>query len=312
MDISRSNKVKASIDIGSNTVLALAGEIRDDKVVPLLEMQEAPRLGGGVDEEKQLNADAVERVINALLSFKKFFKLNYPQLKNVKVMATSAVRDAQNKQQFVEKVENETGYKTRILSGEQEAKLMYLGAQSVLSISGNPLTVIDIGGGSSEVATGKGQNLTGFHSFNMGSVRFTERYLSGNPPAGEEIENCCQAVEQMLRQAGPAVDNTSTLVGIAGTLTSIASIDSELQTYQPKKLNGYNMTLTDISSHIERMSTQTEEQLLERHPEILEGRAEVILGGLLILETFMRYHQFDSVTISTGGIRHGALIKDSG
>jgi exopolyphosphatase/guanosine-5'-triphosphate,3'-diphosphate pyrophosphatase len=308
MGSDQSTKVKASIDIGSNTVLLLVGKVQKGRVIPLNEQQAAPRLGKGVDAEKSLDPDAVQRVIEAILEFKSFLSCHYPEIEDAKVMATSAVRDAENKEAFVERIEKETGYKTRILSGNEEAKLMFQGAKSVLPGIRQSATVIDIGGGSTEFATGTGEMLKDYVSLNMGSVRFTERYLSGNPPSQEEIGDSRQAVKQMLRDHSFHVEPETTLIGIAGTVTSLASIDAGLETYQPEKLNGYQLELAVISRYIIDFANQTKEQLLARYPHILKGRAGVILCGLIILETWMKYYDVHTLATSTGGIRHGALI----
>lgn len=302
-------KIKASIDIGSNTVLLLVGKVQEGKVIPLTEKQETPRLGKGVDEENHLDPKAVQRVVDALLSFKSFLTDSYPKIGNVKVMATSAVRDAKDKAEFIKRIKKETRYETEILSGQEEAKLMYRGAKSVLTELNDSATVIDIGGGSTEIAVGSDKGLGDHHSFDMGSVRFTERYLSGNPPTEKQVEACREAIRQMLSKRFFQINGQSTLIGIAGTVTSIASIDAGLQSYQPKKLNGYDMPLDAVSNHVNRMAGHSSEELLEQHPNILKGRAEVLLGGLLILETFMNYYNIQTVTISTGGIRHGALLR---
>lgn len=303
-------KVKASIDIGSNTVLLLVGKVQGRHVIPLNEQQAAPRLGEGVDAGKSLDPDAVQRVIEAILEFKTFLSRHYPKVEDVKVMATSAVRDAQNKEVFVERIEKETGYKTRILSGNEEAKLMYRGAKSVLPPLQQPSAVIDIGGGSTEIATGTGKGLKSYASLNMGSVRFTERYLAGDPPSKNDIEHCRRAVEQMLRERAFHLNPETIWIGIAGTVTSLASIDAGIETYQPDKLNGYQMKLTVISRIISDFSRQSKKQLLARYPHILKGRAGVILSGLIILETWMKYYDVQTLTTSTGGIRHGALLVD--
>lgn len=276
MGSNQRTKIKASIDIGSNTVLLLVGKVQGKQVIPLNEQQEAPRLARGVDSGKILNSDATQRVIETILNFKDFLNHHYPEIEDVKVMATSAVRDAQNKDEFVERVKKETGYKTRILSGNKEAKLMYRGAKSVLPVLKKPATVIDIGGGSTEAATDNGGETMNSVSLNMGSVRFTERYLKGDPPTENEIERCRQAVKQLLQEQASNLNQQNRLIGIAGTVTSLASIDAALKTYQPEKLNGYKISLAQISQYVSGFSSQTSQELLTRYPNILKGRAEVI------------------------------------
>jgi exopolyphosphatase/guanosine-5'-triphosphate,3'-diphosphate pyrophosphatase len=302
------SKVKASIDIGSNTVLLLVGEVRGKQLVALNEQQAAPRLGRGVDAGNSLDPEAVDRVIEAMLRFKAYLGREYPNIEDVKVVATSAVRDAENREDFVERVQQETGYTVWILSGNEEAQMMYRGAKSVLAKQTQSSTVIDIGGGSTEIAAGTDDRFEDFVSLNMGSVRFTERYFSKNPPATDEICDCRETVKQMLGKLSGRFKRKNSLIGIAGTVTSLAMIDAGIQAYQTEKLNGYKLTLPDISQYISDFSKQSKKELLGRYPNILKGRAEVILAGLIILETFMEVYDFQTLITSTGGIRHGALL----
>ncbi len=302
------SKVKASIDIGSNTVLLLVGEVRGKQLVALNEQQAAPRLGRGVDAGNSLDPEAVDRVIEAMLRFKAYLGREYPNIEDVKVVATSAVRDAENREDFVERVQQETGYTVWILSGNEEAQMMYRGAKSVLAKQTKSSTVIDIGGGSTEIAAGTDDRFEDFVSLNMGSVRFTERYFSKNPPATDEICDCRETVKQMLGKLSGRFKRKNSLIGIAGTVTSLAMIDAGIQAYQTEKLNGYKLTLPDISQYISDFSKQSKKELLGRYPNILKGRAEVILAGLIILETFMEVYDFQTLITSTGGIRHGALL----
>jgi exopolyphosphatase/guanosine-5'-triphosphate,3'-diphosphate pyrophosphatase len=302
-------KVKASIDIGSNTVLLLVGEVRGKQVIALNEQQAAPRLGRGVDANNYLHADAVERVIEALLRFRTYLEREYANIEDVKVVATSAVRDAQNREDFVKRVQQKTGFAVQVLSGNEEAQMMYRGAKSVLSRQAQSSTVIDIGGGSTEITAGTGEEFEDFVSLNMGSVRFTERYFNENPPAEDEIHDCREAVKRMLGNLSGRFKAKNNLIGIAGTVTSLAMIDAGIKTYQTEKLNGWELGLSGISQYVSDFSRQSKKKLLDRYPNILKGRAEVILAGLIILETFMDEYDFQTLITSTGGIRHGALLE---
>jgi len=300
--------MKASIDIGSNTVLLLVGEVHDGKVTVIDERQEAPRLGQGVDAEKNLTQQVMQRVIDVVNEFKMIIEHDYPDVDEVIVMATSAVRDANNRLDFVREVKKATGYSVQILSGKQEARLTYLGAKSVLQETNHPSAVIDIGGGSTEVAYGNAKNLIDWFSFNIGSVRFTERYLKSDPPTEKEIENCRTAITDALKKHPFEWNAPVDLIGVAGTVTSLAAIQNNIKTYQPEKLNGQKLSFNDLTGWISSFSEFTKTRLLNRYPNILEGRAGIFVAGLLILEEFMKAYDVNEVTTSTGGIRHGALI----
>lgn len=300
----------ASIDIGTNTVLLLVAEIRNGKPSVLHEEQRIPRLGRGVDASKNLDPDSVERVLDALRVYRELIRNRYPDVSQVAVTATSAVRDAGNRAKFISRVKEETGFDVTVLDGYEEAEYTFAGAMSVLPLS--RAAVIDIGGGSTEIALGENGNLLDRQSLDMGSVRFTERYLKQDPPAAGEMEECAAAVRKML--AGRPFERGSTpgkpsLVGVAGTVTSLAYMDAGLDTYRPERLNGYRLPAGTVGGWIERLSGMTAGEIETEYPDVMKGRADVITGGLIILRGFMEYHSFREVTVSTGGIRHGSLLK---
>jgi exopolyphosphatase/guanosine-5'-triphosphate,3'-diphosphate pyrophosphatase len=301
--------MKAAIDIGSNTVLLLVAELSDGRLQVIREEQYAPRLGRGVDVEKNLHPDSMRRVIKLLGKYHSILEDEYHSVNEVSIVATSAVRDANNRQQFSDDIKQATGYTVKILSGEQEAEYTFTGAQSVLAPKNGNRTVIDIGGGSTEIAVGEGRQMTDRHSFNIGSVRFTERYLKESPPTAEQIKSCSHAIDKALAGRSFTLPDNTEIIGVAGTVTSLAAIKSGHQAYQPKELNGLVLKRDEISSMVGEFSKLTAGELLERHPAILAGRADVILGGMLILEGFMNAYDIENLAVSTGGIRHGAILE---
>lgn len=307
----KTRPLKAAIDIGSNTVLLLVGYCENDSVVTLYEDQHAPRLGKDVDAEKNLHPDAMSDVITVLAKYRKDIDDYYEDVDEVFVTATSAVRDAANRQEFIQQIERETGFLVQLLSGKEEAKYTFLGAQSTLSDEIRGITgVLDIGGGSTEIAVGTRNILNNRFSYDVGSVRFTERYLKDSPPTNEQIKQCRAGIREAFQQHIFHFPPVFTLIGVAGTVTSLAHIHLGLQTYQPQKVNGYVISRDIIREWIDQFKAKTADELLAAYPEILKGRADVILGGLLILEMFMSSSNISEVVVSTGGIRHGALIMN--
>lgn len=301
--------MRAAIDIGTNTVLLLVAGVNDGVISPVHEEHRVPRLGKGVDADKNINQAATQRVISALKEYRELLSKDFPALERVTVTATSAVRDARNREEFMHSVQEETGFKIRLLSGREEAEWTAHGALSVLEeVYGNVL-IIDIGGGSTEVASLSGMNIADAHSFDMGSVRFTERFLGDDPPKKAQITACRKEVENLLNDRPFDIKEDAILVGVAGTVTTLAGISSGLTGYQPEKLNGYVLTLESIRSVIERFSVTASEKILKEHPVYLKGRADIFMAGMLILEGFMERSGFDELIASTGGIRHGAILK---
>lgn len=309
MDSPDLQKIAAAIDIGTNTVLLLVADLADGGLNVLREEQRMPRLGKGVDAAGNLSPESMERVIRALTEYKTILETEYPECSEIVVTATSAVRDAHNRQDFIEQVAEKTRFSVQVLSGDEEAAYTFSGA---LNAAGKPVAgdffVLDIGGGSTEIALGGETGLRKFHSFDVGCVRFTERYLKSNPPEPDEITRCREAVRQHFEAFSFSFRGTPSSVGVAGTLTTLAAVIQNLSNYDARKVNGFVLGRGRLKKIIEDYSRLTAEQILEQAPEIMRGREDVFFAGLLILDEFIHMFQQDEIVISTGGIRHGALL----
>ncbi|MDZ7693889.1 MAG: Ppx/GppA phosphatase family protein [Balneolaceae bacterium] len=302
----------ASIDIGTNTVLLLIAEYVGDKLTVIHVDQRIPRLGKGVDENRNLSDRSIQRVINALKEYRRLIDHYYPQVEQTIVTATSAVRDSANQEQFLKQVKQKTGFDVRILSGEEEAEWTYLGARSMMPPDADladQLITLDIGGGSTEVSLGRNDELIDFHSFDIGSVRFTERFIHSDPPKQEEIQACRKAIKTAFEDRLFSWEGEAQAIGVAGTVTSLAFMEAGLVTYDPQELAGMKMTKKQVSEWIKELSQMTTAELLKEHPVVMEGRADVFLPGILILEVFLSTYNFDDFLVSTGGVRHGAILK---
>lgn len=303
-------KRAASVDIGTNSVLMLVAEIDGKTIRVLDERQAVPRLGKGVDAGRTLHPDSVNRVMEVLSDYKIWLSENYPDLvESMVVTATSAVRDAMNRREFLDRIETETGWKVRLLSGDEEARCTYHGAISVLPDTENLRCVLDIGGGSTEVAYGRHGIFEKGVSLDIGSVRFSERYLTSNPPSTEEI-NRARAGARQAFEAGleMSVVSSTEAVGVAGTVTSVAAIELGLDGYNPEELNNFTLHADVISRFILEFLELKSDRIEEKYPLFLSGRGDVILSGLIILEEFLKWLGSDCITVSTGGIRHGILM----
>ncbi len=301
--------MKAAIDIGTNTVLLLVAEYENGVIKNVHEEHRVPRLGKGVDADKNINEAATERVIDALSAYRKILAADFPKVEQIIVTATSAVRDANNREEFITRVKSETDFEIRLLSGREEAECTAAGALSVLeNVEGEETLILDIGGGSTEVAQVKDGKVIDGHSFDMGSVRFTERFLNGNPPSSEEIEACRNKVTEFYNSREFEVGEEVKAVGVAGTVTTLAAMALNITNYEPEKLNGYSLTLESVRYYIKEFSENAHEDMLAQNPVFLKGREDIFLGGMLIMEGFMSHFGFDELLVSTGGIRHGAVI----
>ncbi len=303
--------MKAAIDIGTNTVLLLIADNKQDQLRVIREEQRIPRLGKGVDSSRVLHPDSAQRVVDVLKEYKALIEKDYPEVDEIIVTATSAVRDARNRKSFLNWIHQDTGLEVTILSGDQEAEFTYLGALSVLPIddSGQDIMVLDIGGGSTELILGRKGSIVQAHSYDMGCVRFTERFFEHDPPFREEILLCEEEISLLLDEVKIKPKKHLSAIGVAGTLTSLAAIDKQVSQYDSGMINGHVIELEKLKKGIEIFSLHTHQQLLELHPEVLKGRADIFLAGLLILKQFMVYYDLQQITVSTGGVRHGALLQ---
>lgn len=301
--------MKAAIDIGSNTTLLLVAESDGDSLNVLREEQRIPRIGASVDESKRLSSESMTRALDVLEEYHDIIHAEYPAVNEVIVTATSAVRDAENRDEFLSAVKERTGFEVRLLSGEEEAQWTYAGAVSTLDPAPDQVSVVlDIGGGSTEIASGKGNEIKYYTSLNMGCVRFKERFLFHDPPFQDEISECRETIHTMFTKNKIRLPKKFRAIGVAGTATSLAAIDKQLDSYQPELINGHVINCEKLSKSLDVFKHHTYEQLLEISPAILKGREDIFLTGMLILQGFLNVYNMEEIQISTGGIRHGALI----
>ncbi len=301
---------RASIDIGTNSVLLLIAKQTEKGLQALEEAQRLPRLGSMVDSNGLLARESMYKVLEALTEYVAIIqKYGDEVLARTVVTATSAVRDAANKQEFLTLVKETVGFQVLILSGEDEAKYTYLGAISQTKVESDSIMIVDIGGGSTELAVGNSTNLLRGISINMGSVRFNERFLLHNPPYQAEIDVCRRSIEALLRATQLRFPSNTQVVAVSGTATSLAAIDQQLFPYRSSGINNYRLKNDKLATFIRLFSIHTFEYLLEIHPEVMKGRVDVFLAGLLILEGVLRYASAEEFIVSNGGIRHGILLS---
>lgn len=300
----------ATIDIGTNTVLLLIGEVFNKNVNVIREEYRIPRLGKGVDANKKLHPDSIHRVIVVLKEYHNIIKTEYADCEQIIITATSAVRDALNKDYFLHLVKREVGIEVELLSGNTEAIYTYTGAIAPLSL---PLEseniVLDIGGGSTEIAIGRGSHLNNYTSIDMGSVRFTERFLKNDPPLAKQIKACRNEIKRMLNAQSVAVSKSINAIGVAGTVTSLAAMEKKYGSYTSDQLNGYLLSLSTLRKYIHTFSSNNIKYLKTISPKILSGRVDIFLAGLLILEGFLEFNSLTDIIVSTGGVRHGTILK---
>ncbi len=300
--------IRASIDLGTNTCLLLiaetaaAGSAQEVKRV-ISDHSTIVRLGKGVDQNRELASEAMERTLTCLKDYAAKAKAAGARPEEAICVATSQARDAKNGKAFFDRVEKETGFRFRVISGDDEAKYTFLGAL-LPGMDPSRSAVIDIGGGSTEIISGS----TG-GSVDLGSVRFTERYLKSNPVTDDEFWACQDEVDRMLEGLKPArakLPADVALVAVAGTATTLAAWYLELPKFDAAKIDQVILTRGDVHRMVEELKWRTVEERMKL-TGIEEGRADVLLAGALILWRAMELLDFPECRISTRGLRFGVL-----
>jgi exopolyphosphatase/guanosine-5'-triphosphate,3'-diphosphate pyrophosphatase len=303
----------AVVDIGSNSTRLLIAEVdpATGVVEELLRRSQVTRLGDGVDSGGALSEQAIDRVVATLADYHAAIEA-HDCVANMAVL-TSAVRDAANGASFAARVREDFGLDARVLRGEEEAQLTFLGAMSGRAAFSEPTVVIDIGGGSTEFIVGLG-SLAGFHvSLPAGVVRMTERHIHSDPPSGEELQSLALDVRSTFLEGLPPEERASVARGIAvaGTATSAASIDQELDPYDPARVHGYRLMLATVEMLLARIADMTE----ERRREIVgldPNRAPTIVAGLILLSEALRAFELEHVEVSEHDILHGGALRLAG
>lgn len=298
----------AGVDIGTLTCrLLIADLLPDGKLTEVRSERRILRLGEGVDQTKQLSGAAMDRVIQCLKEW--WGLINEAQVDRVTAVATSAVRDAGNRDEFLDRVKREVGFEVELISGEEEARRTLLGIRSGLPDGVTGVLALDIGGGSTEFTLDRPGKNPVVRSINIGVVRLCERMLRHDPPTADEVRQARAWVARETKAAaiGMGGYQTATFVGTAGTITSLAAMAQKLPTYEPARIHNYQLQLSTIQ--------EIEQALLGRNkadraglPGLEKGREEVIAAGAIIIRTIMETLGMSVVLVSDLGLREGVLL----
>lgn len=298
----------AAVDIGTNSVRLL---VLDEAGRERCREMNMTRLGQGVDETGYLQPAALERTLLILRRYAQLVRQH--EASRLRIAATSAARDAGNREALFGPIRQWFAHPPELLSGDEEARWSFAGATQGLSSSDGPFLVFDIGGGSTELALGVTQP-DAFLSLDMGCVRITERFLRSDPPGNDQLEQAREFIEHLLAEADRRL-NTRTArcwIGLAGTVTTFAAHAAGVQQYDPGVTHGYRLHKKHVTGYLRRLSEKTVEgrRALLLQPE----RSEVILGGALILETLMNHYGLSEVRCSERDILDGLArsLLDSG
>lgn len=298
--------VVAAIDCGTNSTRLLisdGGTTLDRRMV-------ITRLGQGVDKTGRLDAAAIERVLTVLRDYRS--AMDQFGVTKVRITATSAARDASNRDDFFGPAEQIIGAVPELLSGDQEARLSFAGATAELDPADGPFLVVDIGGGSTEFIVGATEPEAA-RSLNIGCVRLTEQWLHADPPAPEELSNAVGSVRDELeemRNELPQLNFGRRMIGLAGTVSAVAAIEQGLHTYERDKIHHFTLTKAAAEDVFRTLAT---EALADRihNPGLERERADVIVGGCIVLVSVMRVFGFQECLVSESDILDGLVASIS-
>lgn len=310
---------RAVIDIGTNSIKLLVADVRGHEVQPFLEDSKQTRLGRGFYETHRLQADAIERTAKAVATFAE--RAQTEGAVSVRAFATSAARDATNAEELTSAIRAESGLTVEIISGDQEADWVFQGVTSDPQFATDPLLLLDVGGGSTELILGQGKHKHFQQSFPLGTVRLLEKIPHSDPPQPQELANCRIWLKEFLKQeVGPrlrpsiaraALINAERaklqLVGTGGTTGILARMEGRLEAYDRTKIESVRLSLPRLQWQVEELWRLP----LEERKKIIglpKNRADVILTGAAIFEAVMEQFGFEELRISTRGLRFAALM----
>lgn len=298
----------AVVDVGTNSTRLYIADVQDGAITAEIDRRTTvTRLGQGVDHSGVLAEEAMARVEAAVKEYRSV--IDASGVDAVTGVLTSAVRDARNGQEFTQRLNDAYNINARTITGDEEARLTYLGATSDRPESDEPTVVIDVGGGSTELVVGQGAQVHFHTSTQAGVVRQTERFLKTDPPRPEELQLLQEEAHEIFTTAVPASERTRVSKGIAvaGTATSCAAILQELDPYDPAKVHGFRLLRAQAEMLLARLAQLTTEE--RRHVTGLHpDRAQTIVAGVILLIEAMRTFDLSEVEVSEHDILRGAAL----
>lgn len=297
----------ASIDIGSNTILLLIAKYNPDteKLTPILNCYEAPRISAQLTKTNMISSDKIDLMMSILEKYKLLIEEN--QVEKTKVTATKAFRTADNGHLLAKSIHEKFNWEVDILSGDEEARLSFLGSIPFNHLS-NKYLVIDIGGGSTELIYGSELSISFRKSYDFGAVSLTERHRPNNPPTITDIEKIKETIVKNVGYIRNNFNKTFEMISVAGTPTTLSCIKQGLKIYDENLVENSILTTQDLRGWIDLLCKYSNDEILNEFGNVVAGREDIILTGTVILLTFAELAGIDTIKVSTRGLRYGVLI----
>jgi exopolyphosphatase/guanosine-5'-triphosphate,3'-diphosphate pyrophosphatase len=296
--------IVAAVDCGTNSTRMLIS----DGTTSLARPMRITRLGQGVDATGRLAPEAIERTAVVLREYRE--QMDSLGVERVRITATSAARDAENRDELFDVAESIVGVRPELLPGDEEGRLSFLGATAEIDPAEGPFLVADIGGGSTEFVVGSTEP-DGVLSVDLGCVRMTEKFLHGDPPTAEELSQAISVVHAYLEDVArelPTLKEARRFVGLAGTVSAMAAVEIGLAEYDRDRIHHFVLTRAAAEDVFRTLAT---EALADRvwNPGLDPQRAEVIVGGAVVLVAIMRHFDFDECLVSESDILDGLVAS---
>lgn len=299
----------AAIDLGTNTALMLIADIKPDRSISVIsDEQQIIRIGKGVDKNRNIDDAAFNRCNDALLAYKK--KALHLGVERIVVTGTSALRDAANRESFVENIFRDTGLKIDVIGGDEEARWTFTGAIAGMEIPASMICVLDIGGGSTELTLGTDSEILAHKSVDIGCVRLTERFLSGPPPTDAELDILLDYIKPYIDEFPANTADQGIFIAVAGTATTLAAVDLGLKHYDRRRVSGHVLSYKRIGELYELFRPLNHDALISRL-SVDPGRADIILSGIVILREIMKMRNVDELIVSAQGLRFGIAYREA-
>jgi exopolyphosphatase / guanosine-5'-triphosphate,3'-diphosphate pyrophosphatase len=303
---------RAVIDIGTNSVKLLVGDVSDALITPVHEASKQTRLGAGFYDTHLLKREPIQKTASAVATFAT--QAREKGATSVLVIATSAARDARNAPELLDAIEQSANLPVRILTGDEEAEWVFGGVMTDPQFANQPVFIMDVGGGSTEIILGENRHKSWAGSFNIGVVRLLEQLQPSDPPGIAALQTCRKSVREFLaNQVTPKINNPNApkqrrLIGVGGTATILARVEQQLDTFDRERIESARVALSKLRPDLEAL---WQKPLAEREHVIgiQRNRADVILTGMAIFEAVMDQFGFDEVRVSTRGLRYHALLQ---
>ncbi|MCB0712388.1 MAG: hypothetical protein KDD67_08680 [Ignavibacteriae bacterium] len=298
--------IRGVIDLGTNTVLMVVGKVEPNGEITVLgDYHNVGRLGKGVDSTGLILPETFQRIGSILQQYHKIGREEH-RAEQIVGFGTSALRDASNRSRFIAAMKEESGVDLHLLSGDDEARLTWSGALFGLPVAPREIAVIDIGGGSTEVAWGRDRNFSNGVSVDTGAVRVTERFFREElPPSSLSVTEARDHCRTLFAE-NISLPMGTEVVGVAGTVTTLGAIYSGVEQFDAEAINGTKLPRSWIDKMtVELLGLSIEE--LQNIPQVASGREDIISGGALVLSTFMEVFGLEEIAVSTRGLRYGLL-----